>query len=162
MGGHGSFSDSRIGLTVIQRPDRLTPKLPALLAYQLSLKTPAPPAGSVDQAAAARGQQIFNGAARCGSCHIAPTYTDVLRGPDPKVPLLHTPAEVGADPAYAARSATKLYRTTPLRALWQHPPYFHDGSAADLLAVVNRYDAVFGLGLTVAQKTDLVEFLKSL
>jgi cytochrome c peroxidase len=55
-----------------------------------------------------------------------------------------------------------LYRTTPLRALWQHPPYFHDGSAADLLAVVNHYDAVFSLALTAAQKTDLVEFLKSL
>jgi hypothetical protein len=162
MGGHGSFSDPRIGVAVTQKPDRVTPKLPALLAYQLTLTAPAPPAGSVNQAAAARGQQIFNGAGRCGTCHIAPTYTDVLTGPDPKVPLLHSPAEVGADPAYAARSATKLYRTTPLRALWQHPPYFHDGSAATLLAVVNHYDAVFSLGLTAAQKADLVEFLKSL
>jgi cytochrome c peroxidase len=51
-----------------------------------------------------------------------------------------------------------------LRALWQHPPYFHDGSAADLLAVVNRYndDPRFLLGLTERQKADLVEFLKSL
>lgn len=55
-----------------------------------------------------------------------------------------------------------MYRTTPLRGLWQHPPYFHDGSAADLLAVVNHYDTVFSLGLTAAQKGDLVEFLKSL
>jgi cytochrome c peroxidase len=55
-----------------------------------------------------------------------------------------------------------MYRTTPLRALWQHPPYFHDGSAADLLAVVNHYDSVLSLGLTDAQKADLVEFLKSL
>ena len=62
--------------------------------------------------------------------------------------MLHAPAEVGADPRYAARTATKLYRTTPLRELWQHPPYFHDGSAANLLAVVNHYDQVFGLGLT--------------
>ena len=36
-----------------------------------------------------------------------------------------------------------MYRTTPLRALWQHPPYFHDGSAADLPAVVNHYDSLF-------------------
>jgi cytochrome c peroxidase len=78
------------------------------------------------------------------------------------VPFLHAPAEIGADPQYAARSATGMYRTTPLRALWQHPPYFHDGSAADLLAVVNHYDAVFSLGLTATQKADLVEFLKSL
>ena len=66
------------------------------------------------------------------------------------------------DPAYAARSATGKYRTTPLRALLQHPPYFHDGSAPDLLAVVNHYDRLFGLNLTAHEKADLVEYLKSL
>ena len=162
MGGHGSFSDPRIGVTVTQKPDVVTPKLPALLAYQLSLNAPPPPSGSFDVAAAARGQGIFSGAGRCSSCHIPPTYTDVLSGPDPKIPFLHSPAEVGADAQYAQRSATGLYRTTPLRALWQHPPYFHDGSAADLLAVVDHYDAVLSLALTAAQKADLVEFLKSL
>ena len=70
--------------------------------------------------------------------------------------------KVGQDPRYADRSATKLYRTTPLRALWQHPPYFHDGSAADLRAVVNHYDRVLELKLTERQKTDLVEFLKTI
>ena len=54
------------------------------------------------------------------------------------------------------------YRTTPLRALWQHPPYFHDGSAKDLPAVVDHYVKQFGLKLTDDQKFDLVEFLKSL
>jgi len=86
----------------------------------------------------------------------------VLGGPDPSVPLLHDPAETGTDPSYAMRSATKQYRATPLRALWQHPPYFHDGSARDLAAVVNHYDTRFGLGLTAKQKSDLVEYLKSL
>ena len=162
MGGHGSFSDPRIGVQVTQKPDVVTPELPALLAYQLSLRTPPPPPNSFNPAAAARGETVFNGAGRCSSCHIPPTYTDVRSGPDPRVPFLHAPAEIGADPQYAARSATGMYRTTPLRALWQHPPYFHDGSAADLLAVVNHYDAVFSLGLTATQKADLVEFLKSL
>jgi len=60
------------------------------------------------------------------------------------------------------RSATGGYRTTPLRALWQHAPYFHDGRAADLMAVVNHYDSHFMLGLSAQQKDDLVEFLKSL
>ena len=78
------------------------------------------------------------------------------------VPFLHDPGEVGMDPAYALRTATGKYRTTPLRGLWQHPPYFHDGSAPDLLAVVNHYDQLFGLNLTAAQKADLVEFLESL
>ena len=162
MGGHGSFSDPRIGITVKQTPDQVTPKLPALLQYQLSLQAPPPPAGTFDKAAAKRGERLFNGAARCGTCHIPPLYTDVLSGPDPNVPLLHTPAEDGAEPVYATRSATRAYRTTPLRALWQHPPYFHDGSASDLRAVVDRYDVLFSLGLTDRQKNDLIEFLKSL
>lgn len=66
------------------------------------------------------------------------------------------------DPEYAAKSATGLYRTTPLRGLVYHPPYFHDGSAADLAAVVDHYDRHFGLNLTPAQKGDLVEYLKTL
>ncbi len=86
----------------------------------------------------------------------------MLSGTSPEVPLLHDPAEVGMDPDYADRTATGQYRTTPLRGLWQHPPYFHDGSAPDLLAVVVHYDQLFGLGLSAAQKADLVEFLKSL
>ena len=75
---------------------------------------------------------------------------------------MHPPADTGVDGAYAARTANKAYRTTPLRALWQHPPYFHDGSAPSLLAVVDHYDTLFGLNLTSAQKADLVEYLKSL
>ena len=66
------------------------------------------------------------------------------------------------DSRYAERTATGKYRTTPLHALWQHAPYFHDGSAPDLLAVVNHYDQLFGLHLSAAQKADLVEYLKSL
>jgi cytochrome c peroxidase len=66
------------------------------------------------------------------------------------------------DPAYAARSATGKYRTTPLRGLLQHPPYFHNGSAADLRAVVDHYNRRLALGLTAAQEADLVEYLKSL
>ena len=162
MGGHGSFSDPRIGLFINQTPDVVTPKLPALLDYQLSLTTPDPPAGSFDRQAAQRGKQLFRDEAGCASCHQSPNFTDVLSGPDRRVPFLHSAAEVGADPRYAARTATGRYRTTPLRGLLQHPPYFHDGSAPDLLAVVNHYDQQFGLKLTAAQKADLVEYLKSL
>jgi hypothetical protein len=162
MGGHGSFSDPRIGISITQTPDLVTPKLPSLLQYQLSLQTPPPPAGSFNQTAANRGKALFDGAARCTTCHTRPLLTDVNNGPDPSKPLLHAPAEVGQDPAYALRSATKKYRTTPLRALWQHPPYFHDGSAASLLAVVNHYNTLLSLSLTNRQKADLVEYLKTL
>jgi mono/diheme cytochrome c family protein len=162
MGGHGSFSDPRIGINITQEPDLVTPKLPALLQYQLSLAAPRPPAGSFDRMAAKRGEALFNTKAGCASCHMPPTFTDVLSGPDPNIPFLHDATEVGVDPLYAQRSATKQYRTTPLRALWQHAPYFHDGSAPDLPAVVNHYDALFNLGLTAKQKQDLVQYLKSI
>ena len=160
MGGHGTFRDRRIRVFISQSPDRVTPKLPALLAYQLSLDTPRAREGSFNQPASTRGRRLFNGKARCDNCHSGPTYTDVSsrrRGP-----VLHDAAEVGMDPRYARRSATKQYRTTPLRALWQHPPYFHDGSARTLLAVVDHYNTLFRLNLSDAEKADLVEFLKSL
>lgn len=164
MGGKGDFNDPRIGVFVNQTTDLVTSKLPALLQYQLTLRTPAPPSGSFNRAAARRGAALFSGAAGCATCHKPPLFTDVASGPDPIVPFLHDPLTIPTDPAYAARSATKAWRTTPLRGLWQHPPYFHDGSAADLLAVVNRYnnDPRFGLQLTERQKADLVAFLKGL
>ena len=65
-------------------------------------------------------------------------------------------------PSYAARSATKQYRTSPLKGVWQHAPYFHDGSAATLDDVVQKYDARRALGLTAQQKADLVQYLRSL
>ncbi len=162
MGGQGSFSDPRIGLSIQQSPDLVTPKLRALLDYQLSLHPPRPRMSTLDPAAAARGRRLFRREARCATCHQGPSFTDVTSGPERGVPLLHEPAEVGMDPAYAERSATGRYRTTPLRGLLQHPPYFHDGSAETLLDVVDHYDRLFGLGLTDAQKADLVEYLKSL
>lgn len=160
MGGQGTFRDPRIGLDIVQEPDLVTPKLPALLAYQLSLRAPSAPKGSFDPTAAARGRQIFRNDARCATCHTGPALTDVLTGES--VPFLHAPSEVGTEPLYAERTATKKYRTTPLRALFQHAPYFHDGSAADLPAVVEHYNRQLSLNLTPAQKADLVEFLKSL
>jgi hypothetical protein len=162
MGGQGTFNDPRIGLFIKQRPDLVTPKLPALLDYQLSLRTPEPPRHSFDRAAARRGERLFRKDAGCASCHQGPTFTDVLSGPTRRRPFLHDPEEVGMDPAYAARTATQKYRTTPLRALWQHAPYFHDGSAPDLLAVVDHYNQLFDLNLTDRQKADLVEYLKSI
>jgi mono/diheme cytochrome c family protein len=156
MHGQGTFIDERLGIRIVQHPDRVTPKLPALRAYQLSLPAPPPPPGSFDPALAERGRLVFEGAGRCASCHTGRLFTDVNRG------ILHAPDETGMDPAYAMRTVTKRYRTTPLRGLWQHPPYFHDGSAATLADVVAHYDAVLGLGLTAGQKAELVEYLKTL
>jgi hypothetical protein len=164
MGGQGNFDDGRIGVSVKQGQDLVASRLPALFEYQVSLLTPPPPEGSFNLVAARRGAEVFAGAGGCANCHKPPLFTDVTSGPNPNVPFLHDPSGIPTDAAYAARSATKQWRTTPLRALWQHPPYFHDGSAATLMDVVNRYndDPRFSLGLNQRQKADLVEFLKSL
>jgi mono/diheme cytochrome c family protein len=161
MHGHGTFSEPRTGVAVQNPPDMISSKLEALQAYQLSLTSPAPAAGSFDPAAAQRGRAVFQGAGGCATCHSGNRYTDAnIR--------LHDPSEVVSEPepngvaSYASRSATKQYRTTPLRALLRHPPYFHNGIAATLDAVVELYDGRKGLGLTAQQKADLVEYLKSL
>jgi hypothetical protein len=156
MGGQGVFVDRRIGLRVVRTPDLVQPVLRPLREYQLDLETPAPPAGSFDPRRAAVGKAVFYGAGRCATCHEGPHYTDANRG------VLHAPGETGMDPGYARRSATGKYRATPLRGLWQHPPYFHDGSAATLADAVEHYNGVLKLRLTDRQKADLVEFLKSL
>ena len=156
MHGQGNFSDPRLGINVAQSPDLVTPKLEALREYQLSLNAPTAPAGSIDAAAAQRGREVFAGAGRCASCHVGSTLTDVNAG------KLHAPAETGMDPRYAARTTQKAYRTTPLRGLFQHAPYFHDGSAATLGDVVGHYERVLSLELTEQQRRDLVEYLKSL
>jgi len=154
MGGQGNFSDQRLGIDVKHSPDLVTSKLPALRAYQHSLPAPPPPAGSFDAAGAGRGRTVFD--RTCSSCHVGGTGTDNNDG------KLHPPAETGMDPAYALRTANKAYRTTPLRGLWQHAPYFHNGSAATLADVVTHYNSVRKLGLTAEQQRDLIEYLKSL
>ncbi len=154
MGGQGAFSEPRLGIDVKpQGPDLVKAKLPALKAYQHSLAKPAPHPGSFDAAAAQRGRDVFTGAGRCATCHSGAAFTD---------DKTHAPEETAMEATYAARSATKRYRTTPLRALWQHPPYFHDGGAADLGAVVEHYGRALKLSLTPGQKSDLIEYLKSI
>jgi len=159
MGGLGTFDEPRLNLHVTNgTTDLVSDKLPALQAYQLSIAAPPPPAGSFDAAAAGRGKVVFEGAGQCATCHSGALYTDANT-------MLHPVADSMAEPetpSYAARSATKLYRTSPLAGVWQHAPYFHDGSAATLDDVVGIYDTKRSLGLTAQQKSDLVQYLKSL
>jgi mono/diheme cytochrome c family protein len=154
MGGQGAFKESKLNIDVKPAgPDLVTPKLGALRDYQHSLARPAAAAGSFDAAAAKRGQALFAGSAKCATCHEGSKFTD---------DKLHDPAETGMEPTYASRSASKKYRTTPLRGLARHAPYFHDGRAATLPAVVDHYAGVLKLQLTAEQKKDLAEYLKTL
>ncbi len=163
MHGHGSFVEKRMTPPddVQNLPDSVSAFLPALQAYQLSLSPPTATAGSFDPAAAKRGQVVFTGAGKCASCHTGALFSDANS-------RLHAPTEVVSEPepnggpSLASRSATKMYRTTPLRGLWQHAPYFHNGVAPTLDAVVELYNTRKSLNLTSTQKADLVQYLKSL
>jgi hypothetical protein len=155
MHGQGDFFDPRIDVAVAYDKDLVTPKLPSLFDYEVSLAAPAVPASSYDADAAARGEALFNGAATCNTCHSGEHLTDAGT-------KLHAATETDMDPVTAMRSATGAYRTTPLRALLANAPYFHDGSAATLADVVTHYDTALSLGLTSDQQSDLVEYLKSL
>jgi hypothetical protein len=161
MHGHGSWVEPRLAENVQNPPDMVTSKLAALQAYQLSISSPPAPVGSFDAAAAARGQVVFDGAGKCASCHAGTHFTDAPG-------KLHSPTEVVSEPepnnapSFASRSATKMYRTTPLRGLWQHAPYFHNGVATTLDGVVEVYNTRKALGLSAQQKADLVQYLKSL
>jgi cytochrome c2 len=170
MHGKGNFSDARLGdasqFPIAARagfdnirndPDLVTPKLAALHFYQLGIPAPKPPAGSFNPEAAERGKEVFNGAGKCSSCHVPPLFTEPGWN-------MHTPEEIGVDDFHANRGPDKRYRTSPLKGLWTHTKggFFHDGRFATLLDVVNHYDQWFGLGLRDQQKSDLVEYLKSL
>src|SRR5574341_350147 len=170
MHGQGTFFDPRLDDPqqfpvaarngfghVTAKPDLITPKLAALHAYQLALAAPKPPAGSFDPAAAARGAKLFSGKAECSTCHVAPLFTEPGWN-------LHKPDEIGIASFQADRPPTHMYRTTPLKGLWAHQKggFFHDGRFATLGDVVDHYDRFFDLGLTPAEKRDLVEYLKSL
>jgi hypothetical protein len=170
MHGQGTFFDPRLDdakqFPVAARnklghlrssPDLITAKLPALHAYQLALLAPAPPAGSFDPTAAARGKLLFDGKAECSSCHVPPLFTEPGWN-------LHRPSEIGVDSFQADRAPDHRYRTAPLKGLWTHQKggFFHDGRFATLTDVVNHYNDFFQLGLTPQQKQDLVQYLLSL
>jgi hypothetical protein len=175
MHGQGTFYDPRLNAgadagtpqfpiavkagtaNVRNANDLISPKLANLHLYQLAIPAPTPPAGGFDAAAAARGKMVFNGAGKCATCHVPPLFTEPGWN-------MHTPAEIGIDDFQSGRSPDKAYRTAPLKGLFAHTKggFYHDGRFADLAAVVTHYDTALALGLTADQKSDLVEYLKSL
>jgi hypothetical protein len=137
--------------------DKVTSKLAALHFYQLSIPAPLAPPGSYDQAAFERGKLLFNGAAKCATCHVPPLFTEPGQN-------LHPPSEIGIDAFQADRSPTHMYRTAPLAGLWTHQKggFYHDGRFATLTDVVKHYDTQFKLDLSDVQERDLVEYLKGI
>lgn len=170
MNGKGTFWDPRLddadrfplaareGFSNVRHtPDLTTAKLAALQVYQLVLRAPAPPEGSFDRDFAARGKLLFEGKARCATCHVPPLFTEPGWN-------LHTAEEIGIDDFQARRSPDERYRTAPLAGLFSHAKggFYHDGRFATLGAVITHYDAHFRLGLSTQEKAELGEYLESL
>ncbi len=170
MHGKGTFYDPRLddpnrfpvaaraGFGHVQNsPDLITPRLAALHFYQLAIPAPAAPEGSFDRESARRGEAIFDGRARCATCHVPPLFTEPGWN-------MHTPEEMGIDSFQADRAPDGRYRTSPLKGLWAHSKggFYHDGRFATLHDVVDHYNSFFGLGLTEPEILDLIEYLKSL
>jgi len=170
MHGQGNFTDSRFNdpvkypvatrngeFQVRHSRDLITSKLGALQYYQLSLMPPKPPKGSFNKAAARRGKALFDGQAKCGSCHMPPLFTDAGHN-------AHKGSEICIDDFQANRGPDNSYVTPQLKGLWSRSKrgFFHDGRFQTLGDVVNHYNSCFGLNLSAGQKSDLVQYLKSL
>ena len=142
---------------VRQKPDLVTPKLAPLHVYQLACAAPRRRAGSFDarpqraRQAAVRGQGRLRPLPRAAALH--------------RAGLEHAPPEeIGIDSFQADRSPDGLTARRRSRACGPTPraAIYHDGRFASLGAVVAHYDRTFSLGLTAAERRDLVEYLKSL
>ena len=173
MYGKGTFLDSRLDNAAQypvaakagwgrkrDNPDLITAKLPALHFYQLAMPVPKAPPGSYDTKAAQRGQMLFNGNAKCSTCHVPPIFTEPGYN-------LHKAEEIGIDSFQADRGPGRNYVTTPLRALFDTQKihkggFYHDGRFATLAEVVQHYDGFLKLQLSDEQKKDLIEYLKSI
>ena len=123
-------------------------------------------------ASAKRGLLLFRGKARCSMCHIGTNFTDEKfhnigagEGSGRKDPGR---AQVTKDSADFG-----AFKTPTLRNITLTAPYMHDGSLATLEDVIAFYDSggrpnpnldkeIKPLKLTDLEKSDLLEFLKSL
>jgi hypothetical protein len=147
--------------------DQVTSKLAALHFYQLALPAVKPRPGiDFNPAAAERGDELFSGKANCNSCHREPLWTEPGWNQ-------HSADELKIDSFQADRSPGRAYRTMNLagifvreRGLFMRPEnkgrFYHDGRFQTLGDVIDSYNIRFGLGLTDSEKSDLVEYLKSL
>ena len=117
----------------------------------------------------------------CGTCHDdpnvgnhsvkAPLNIGIADASPPALdvsglPLFMLCGVVVTDPGRALISGkcadVGKFKGPILRGLAARAPYFHNGSAATLMDVVNFYDQRFSIGFTDQQKQDLVNFLNTL
>jgi len=104
-----------------------------------------------------RGQELFFGKARCGTCHTGPIYSDNF---------MHN---LRTERFYSERTVREHrmvgdgpIKTFPLRGIKESPPYLHDGRLLTLDDTVEFFNLVLGTRLTEAEKRDLLAFLYTL
>jgi cytochrome c peroxidase len=104
-----------------------------------------------------RGQALFFGKAKCGTCHPAPYYTDNTMH-NLQTERFYKPRMINGMMA----SADGPIKTFPLRGIKESPPYMHDGRLLTLEDTVEFFNLISELGLTAQEKADLVVFLRIL
>ena len=104
-----------------------------------------------------RGQTLFFGKAKCGSCHPAPYYTDNTMH-NLQTERFYKPRMINGMMA----SADGPIKTFPLRGIKESPPYMHDGRLLTLEDTVEFFNLISEVGLTAQEKADLVAFLRTL
>ncbi|MEN3349830.1 MAG: cytochrome c peroxidase [Bradyrhizobium sp.] len=121
-------------------------------------------------AAAQEGFRLFNGKARCASCHSGPSFSDgsfqdigTAKGPD-----------IGRGRFFPTSAKLRFaFKTPTLRDVARRAPYMHDGSVATLDDVIELYNKggvdrpsrspdIKPLSLTASEKYDLIAFLQTL
>jgi cytochrome c peroxidase len=108
-------------------------------------------------AAELRGEALFFGKGRCGSCHEAPYYADGLMH-DLKVERFYEPTRINGMLA----GADGPIKTFVLRGIKDSPPYLHDGRLLTLEDTIEFFNLVLETKLTAAEKTDVLAFLQTL
>lgn len=166
FGGTGFLSDAQFNTgtrnTPLGNPKAgVSPDLDALAAYIASLdREPDSPARNPDGStttAAQAGALIFK-RLDCASCHSGADFTDSLSG------RLHDVGTLTAASGSRLGSSLTGIDTPTLKGIHATAPYFHDGSAATLMAVVERSGLQHGnmKALNTGEKEQLVAYLRQL
>lgn len=104
-----------------------------------------------------RGQALFFGKAKCGSCHPSPYYTDNTMH-NLRAERFYKPQLINGMMA----SADGPIKTFPLRGIKDSPPYLHDGRLLTLEDTVEFFNIILELGLKPEEKADIVVFMRAL
>jgi cytochrome c peroxidase len=104
-----------------------------------------------------RGQIIFFGKGKCGTCHPAPYYTDNFMH-NLKTERFYNPRMINGRMA----AVDGPIKTFPLRGIKDSPPYLHDDRLLTLEDTVEFFNLITELKLNDQEKKDLVAFLRVL